>query len=130
MHRIITLLIAIVWLINGLVCKVFNLVPRHQEIVARILGEEHARLFTITIGVLEVLMAVWIVTGYKSRVNAILQIIVVAAMNILEFIIAPDLLLWGKFNSLFAFLFILIVYLNAFVLNGKVTQNVRKGKLV
>lgn len=130
MHRILTILIAVVWLINGLVCKLFNLVPRHQEIVARILGEEYARPLTFTIGILEVCMAVWIVTGYKFRLNAVLQIIVVAMMNILEFIIAPDLLLWGKFNSLFAFLFILVVYLNAFVLKEKTGQDTRENKLV
>lgn len=116
-HLILNTLIAAVWLINGFVCKVLNLVPRHQEIVARILGETHARSLTLAIGGLEICMALWILTGYKSRFNAILQIVVVAAMNLLEFVIAPDLLLWGKFNSLFALLFILVVYFNAFVLN-------------
>jgi hypothetical protein len=45
-HQTISYLIAAVWLINGLVCKVLNLVPRHREIVARILGDNHAPLFT------------------------------------------------------------------------------------
>jgi len=38
--------IAIIWLLNGLFCKVLNLVPRHQEIVARILGSTHSRALT------------------------------------------------------------------------------------
>ena len=36
-------------------------------------------------------------------------------MNIWEFIIAPDLLLWGKLNSVFALLFIALIYFNEFI---------------
>ena len=38
-HQVLHYLIAAVWLANGLFCKVLNLVPRHQQIVARILGK-------------------------------------------------------------------------------------------
>jgi putative exporter of polyketide antibiotics len=48
--NIFNYLIAAVWLINGLFCKLFNLVPRHQEIVSNILGHEHAALLTKLIG--------------------------------------------------------------------------------
>ena len=64
-------------------------------------------------------MAVWILSGLKSKLNAIVQIAVVATMNTLEFILVSDLLLWGKLNSLFAFIFILIVYYNEFHINKK-----------
>jgi hypothetical protein len=104
-------LIAAVWFVNGLV-KVLNLVPRHQQVVGRILGNEYARTFTVLIGLAEIAMAVWIVSGIRPRLNAILQIVVVAAMNILEFILVPDLLLWGKFNAVFAFLFIVLIYVS------------------
>jgi len=43
-------------------------------------------------------------------------------MNTLEFILVPDLLLWGRLNSLFALLFISLVYYNEFVLNKKLIQ--------
>ena len=111
--------IAAVWIINGLFCKVLNLVPRHEEIVTRILGGDYSRLLTILIGCSEMVMAVLILMGINSRFNAIAQITIIAAMNLLEFILAPDLLLWGKFNSLFAFLFILLIYFNEFHLNPK-----------
>ncbi|MES2731339.1 MAG: DoxX-like family protein [Bacteroidota bacterium] len=62
-HKILTYLIAAVWLANGLFCKVLNLVPRHQLIVGRILGEEHAGLLIKVISVSEIMMAVWIVSG-------------------------------------------------------------------
>jgi len=62
-------------------------------------------------------MAIWILSGIKTRLNAIAQIVVVATMNVIEFILGADLLLWGKLNSLFAFLLILVVYYNEFYLN-------------
>lgn len=115
-----TYLIALVWLINGLICKVFNLVPRHQEIVGRILSEEYSRPLTFAIGIAEIGVAIWVLSGFKSRLNAIFQILVVITMNILEFILVPDLLLWGKFNALFAFLFVLIIFFNEYYLKNKV----------
>ena len=114
-----TYCIATVWITNGLFCKVLNLVPRHEQIVARILGDDHSRLLTILIGLSEIIMAVWILSGYKTELNAIVQITVVATMNTLEFLLVPDFLLWGKLNSLFAFIFILVVYFNEFYLNKK-----------
>lgn len=106
--------IAFVWLSNGLFCKVLNLVPRHQQIVARILGEEHSALLTKTIGVLEIIMAIWIVSNIKSRWCAYTQILVVMTMNIIETILVPDLLLFGYLNIVFAFLFSIVVYWNEF----------------
>lgn len=115
----LTTCIAIVWVINGLFCKVLNFVPRHEQIVAGILGDGHSRLLTVLIGLSEIGMAVWILTRIESRLNAIAQITIVAAMNILEFILVPELLYWGKMNSVFAFIFILIIYFNEFYLNKK-----------
>ncbi|HBS13138.1 MAG TPA: hypothetical protein DEO36_11455 [Flavobacteriaceae bacterium] len=111
--------IATVWITNGLICKVLNFVPRHEQIVARILGDEFSRPLTILIGISEIGMAIWFLSGIKSRLNTIAQIGIVATMNILEFILVPDLLLWGKLNSMFAFLFIIAVYFNHFHLNKK-----------
>src|ERR1041384_462698 len=99
---ILNFAIGLVWLINGLFCKLLNFVPRHQEIVGRILGNEHAFLLTKLIGASEVLMFVWIISRIKSKWCAIVQIVVIAAMNTIEFILAPDLLLFGKINSLVA----------------------------
>jgi len=115
----LTYCIATVWIANGLFCKVLNFVPRHQLIVARILGDEYSKPLTILIGLSEIIMALWILSAYKTKLNAIVQIAIVVTMNTLEFILVPDLLLWGKLNSLFAFIFILVVYYNEFYLNKK-----------
>ena len=119
-YRTLNYLISAVWLANGLVCKVLNLVPRHEKIVGRILGTEFSKPFTIVIGISEIIMAVWILTGVKSRLNAIVQMIIVATMNIIEFILVPDLLLWGRLNLLFAILFVLLIFYNEFVLHKQV----------
>jgi len=118
-HNILNWFITLVWFINGFICKVLNLVPRHQEIVARITGNEQSRTFTLLIGLSEMVMAGWILSGKWSRVNAITQIVVIAVMNTLEFILVPDLLLWGRFNALFALLFIILIYYNEFHLKRK-----------
>jgi len=39
-------------------------------IVARIIGQEYSFLFTKTIGILEILMAVWIISKINSRPEA------------------------------------------------------------
>ena len=104
-------------MINGLFCKVLNLVPRHEQIVAQILGAAYSRPLTILIGLSEIAMALWILSRWKPKWNAIVQILVVATMNILEFILVPDLLLWGKANAIFALGFIALVYYKEFVLS-------------
>lgn len=119
-HKVLSLCIGAVWFINGFFCKVLNLVPRHEQIVERILGSNHSRLLTILIGLSEIVMSIWILSSIKKRLNAIIQIVVVGTMNILEFILAPDLLLWGRLNLCFAILFIFIVYYNEFSLSNKI----------
>lgn len=113
-EKILTILTCLVWLINGLLCKVLNLVPRHQEIVQRILKTDDSRLITILIGMSEIAMTIWIITGIKKRWNAIAQITIVLTMNLLEFFIAPDLLLWGRMNIVFALTFTAIIYFKEF----------------
>ena len=122
-HRIVTFCIVLVWLINGLFCKVLNLVPRHQLIVARILGIEYAGFATKAIGVAEIIMAAWIMSRIAMRLNAVTQIAIVVIMNIIEFVLAPDLLLFGKANMLFALLFAGVVYVNAFQSFGHKTDH-------
>jgi hypothetical protein len=113
-HKILNYFIAAVWIVNGLFCKVFNLVPRHQQIVAAILGGVDSRELTVVIGFLEIGMALWILSGMKPRFNAVSQIVIIATMNALEFAVVPHLLLWGRFNAIFAFMLTLLIYYNEF----------------
>ena len=104
--------IAGVWLWFGLYSKVLNGVPRQQLIVGRILGETHAILLTKTIGILEIGMAIWVLSRIKPRWCAMLQIVLVGTMNTLEFFVIPDLLLFGRLNLVIALLFMALVYYN------------------
>lgn len=108
-----------IWLFVFVISSIFDLdtlIPRHQEIVSRILGEQHAWFFTKAIGVAEILMVVWILSRIKSRFCAIFQMAIVGAMNVIEFMLAADILLFGRMNIVFASLFIALIYFNEFVL--------------
>jgi len=122
LRKILTLAIASVWLINGLFCKVLNFAPRHQQIVARILGEDISWLAIKTIGVLEIFMFVWIISKIGSRWCAITQIMIVATMNILEFFLVPDILLFGRINIVVSIIFISAVYINEFLFPDQTVQ--------
>jgi hypothetical protein len=114
-YKLINYFIALVWLANGLLCKVLNLVPRHEQIVSKILNIADARLFTVLIGVSEMAMAAWILSGIKPRWNAFTQIFIIGLMNALEFILVPNLLLWGRLNAVFAMLLMIIICYNEFI---------------
>lgn len=122
LHRSLLYTIASVWLINGLFCKILNYVPRHELIVARILGSEHAYIITKAIGFSEVLMTIWIISLIRSRLCATMQILIISTMNSIEFIFASDLLLFGKLNAFNALLFVSIIYYNEFILAPKMIR--------
>ena len=73
------------------------------------------------IGILEILMAFWIISTIKPRLNTISQILIIGSMNLLEFILVPELLLWGKMNALFALMLIGLIIYRDFILSKKLT---------
>lgn len=119
LNRLLILFFSLIWLVNGLLCKILDLVPRHQQIVAEILGETYAKSLTIAIGVGEMLMAIWIISRKFAQLSAITQILLIVTMNILEFILAPHLLLWGRLNIVFALCLAALVYYQGFVLEPR-----------
>ena len=114
-RRAFALFFALVWTVNGLLCKVLDLVPRHRLIVGRILGEDHALALTRAIGTSEILMAVWILSQWRWRWSGTAQIVVVVTMNVIEFWLAPDLLLFGHWNALVALTYVSVVAYAGFV---------------
>ena len=101
-RRPLTAVVAGAWLGNGLYAKLLGRVPRHERIVARVLGPAYAAPLTRAIGAGEVALAAWIVGGAHPRTTAALQVGLVATMNALEAARARDLLLWGRTNAAFA----------------------------
>jgi hypothetical protein len=91
--------------------------------VAQILGSSLAGTFTLWIGICETALGIWILTGKRIKETAVFQILLIGTMNTIEFIMVPELLLWGKLNALFAFLIILVIYINAFFVQRDVIVN-------
>ena len=116
LNRFLTGLLVFIWLANGIYCKILGAVSRHEEIVANILGAQFAPVFTNMIGVGEVLIAIWILSGLYSKFCSIFQMIMIGVMNVIEFFVVPDLLLWGRLNILFACLLVALIYYREFVL--------------
>jgi len=84
---------ACVWFVFGVIFKILDLVPRHQTIVASVLGESLARPMTFLIGVAEVCIGLWILSGVRPRVCMTVQTLALVAMNTLEISLAREHLL-------------------------------------
>ncbi len=84
--------VAAVWLVFGIGFKLLRLVPRHERIVARLLGERTAPLLTRLIGLGELLVGVWVLSAIAPVVCAATQTLLVVTMNAIELTKARDLL--------------------------------------
>ena len=119
----LTSITVLVWFVNGLFCKILMFVPRHEEIVTKILtiifSKEYALyapVLTKMIGFAELVMVIWILSRFRRSRCAFMQIFIVILMNIIEFLLAPELLLFGKINIFVALVFAALVYYDNFVL--------------
>jgi hypothetical protein len=59
-------------------------------------------------------MVVWIVSGIAPVLCGITQIFIIMLMNCIEFVLAKDLLLFKKFNFLFASMLCFVIYYTYF----------------
>lgn len=84
---------AAVWLFHGLFSKVLGGIPRHEQIVARVLGDGLAKPATLFVGVVEIVLGLWIVSRRGPRACAAAQTVLLVSMNVLELTFARDLLL-------------------------------------
>jgi hypothetical protein len=94
-RTLLTVVIGSVWIFHGLYSKVLDGIPRHRLIVARVLGEDHARGATVTVGVCEVLVGCWAFSRWNRPACAAVQTLAIAVMNTLEIVYANDLLVWA-----------------------------------
>ena len=81
-----------VWIAFGLVFKVFRAVPRHEQIVARIIGHKHAPVATRLMGLGECVIGVWMLSGWHLPWCALAQTVLVVTVYFIELRTAPDLL--------------------------------------
>ena len=87
------ILIGSVWIFHGLYSKLLRGIPRHRAIVARVLGERHADLATKAIGVGEIVLGLWVFSGWQRVPCAAVQTLALVSMNVLEIALAADLLI-------------------------------------
>jgi hypothetical protein len=82
-HKLIRLSIALVWLYQGLWCKVLGGVPRQEAVIStvRFLGAREVRVALITLGLVECGLALWVLSGQRMRQAAIVQTALLVAMN-------------------------------------------------
>ncbi len=75
--------IALVWLYQGLWCKVLGQAPRHQAVIASVpfLSPAAGHWALIALGLLESVIALWVLWGRRLRLAAILQTALLVAMN-------------------------------------------------
>ncbi len=85
--------IALVWLLFGLLFKALDAVPRHRQIVARVVGTERAGAILWLVALTEIGLGGWMLVGHQLRLCMVIQTALIAAMNTLELWKACDLLL-------------------------------------
>jgi uncharacterized membrane protein YphA (DoxX/SURF4 family) len=82
-YKLIRLSIAVVWLYQGLWCKVLGGVPHQEAVISSVpfLGAGEIRVALITLGLVECGLALWVLSGRWMRQAAIAQTALLAAMN-------------------------------------------------
>jgi hypothetical protein len=87
------LAIALVWLVFGILFKALDAVPRHRQIVARVVGERASRGLTVAVAAGEAGLGLWMVYGRYLPWCVAIQTATIVSMNALEIRYARDLLL-------------------------------------
>ncbi|MFO1460517.1 MAG: DoxX-like family protein [Verrucomicrobiota bacterium] len=104
------LLIGGVWIFHGLWSKVLGRIPRHEMIVGRILGESVAAPATILIGLGEIGLGIWVISGRHRRACAALQTLALVSMNTLEILLARDLLISAPGMVVLNLCFVILIW--------------------
>jgi hypothetical protein len=75
--------IGLVWLYEGLWCKVLERVPRHEAVLASapFIGHDGSRTALAALGLVECAIALWVWSGWRLREAAIVQTVLLIAMN-------------------------------------------------
>ncbi len=88
--------VASVWLVHGLFNKLLHGSPRHLAIVQSVPGLSGAtgEHVLMAVGVFEVAIAAWVLSGWMAPLCAATQTIALLSMNVVELAVARNLLLW------------------------------------
>jgi hypothetical protein len=86
--------VAAVWLYEGLWCKVFGRAPHEAQVVAKVprFGPRFGQLFLKALGVVEVMLAVWVISGIDPGACAITEVILLVVLNVNGLLWSRDLI--------------------------------------
>ena len=113
--RLIRISIALVWIYQGLWCKVLGQAPRHQAILNTlpVLTSAEAHSVLIALGLLECGIAVWVISGWRPTQGALLQTALLVGMNAGGLIFAARLVADPAGMLLQNFTFLLLAWIAA-----------------
>jgi hypothetical protein len=76
--------VAAVWLYEGLWCKLLRGEPREIEVVKAVprYGERFGVPFLMTLGVVEVMIALWVLSGAEPFLCALAQTVLLVTLNV------------------------------------------------
>jgi hypothetical protein len=76
--------IALVWLYQGLWCKLLSHEPRHRNIIGTVpfLDGAQARQALAVLGGLECVLALWVLSGFRAHEAALIQTLLLVSMNV------------------------------------------------
>jgi uncharacterized membrane protein YphA (DoxX/SURF4 family) len=82
-YKLIRLSIALVWLYQGLWCKVLGRVPAHVAVISAVpfIGPAGGRVALLALGLVECGIALWVLSGQRMRLAAIVQTCLLIVMN-------------------------------------------------
>jgi len=113
--RLIRISVALVWMYEGLWCKVLGHAPRHEAILNNlpILTRAEAHSVLLALGLLECGIAVWVISGWRPTHGALLQTALLVSMNAGGLIFAAPLVPDPAGMLLQNFTFLLLAWIAA-----------------
>lgn len=83
-RRLVRASIALVWLYQGLWCKLLGRAPSHRAVISAVplVGPSAGHAALIAIGLVECGIAAWVISGRRLRQAAMVQTGLLVAMNV------------------------------------------------
>ncbi len=112
---LIRVAVAAVWLYEGLWCKLLRSEPREFEVVKAVprYGPRFGVPFLMTLGVLEVGLAVWVLMGAAPLLCAVAQTVLLVSLNANGLIWARDVIHDPRGMLVKNFAFLILVWVAA-----------------
>ncbi len=86
--------VAAVWLYEGLWCKVLGRAALEAQVVASVprFGQRFGQLFLRVLGVVEVALAAWVLSGIHPGACAIVEVVLLVVLNVNGLLWARDII--------------------------------------